>query len=281
MTDAIYLYQAPGGPLVNALVANVLGDTCSIQRRKIFEKVGGFPTNRAYFDDWEYFIKLVGRGYTHFMYPDPLFFYTHDNSGRRAAHTEYENHKTLWRSLGNLDPSKMRDMLEVLASHTLIRGRSTAETRHAEKMREVLDELSAAETRHAEKMREVLDELSAAETRHAEKMREVETHARLTAASRRELYAFRITRVRMLFGLLRRRIFLPLSMTRDRVRADARAHQLPKDDVENMVEWLTRFRVIVGLLRRKLMFRSAAAEQLVHVRLRKKYGPCIAKKDQA
>ena len=122
IADALHLYAPPGGPLPTALVQNVLGDTCSMQRRRVFQKLGGFPTHGGYYDDWEYLIKLVGKGHTHLMYPEPLFFYRYHTSGRRTVYNEYKKRQGfVGRASAKYIQSKLKDILTVYASHFYVK----------------------------------------------------------------------------------------------------------------------------------------------------------------
>ena len=118
--DVQFAYLPSGGPLSLSLIENCLGDTCSIQRKSVFQSLGGFSTNRAYLDDWEYFIKLVGRGHRHLVYPEPLFYYTYDPDGRRSLYTQYKKMSQLWEGFAAIEKEKMAESLTVLAKQIFV-----------------------------------------------------------------------------------------------------------------------------------------------------------------
>jgi cellulose synthase/poly-beta-1,6-N-acetylglucosamine synthase-like glycosyltransferase len=104
--DAIFRYQAQGGPVALALLENVVGDTCSIMRRELFQALGGFLEARTCLEDWDFFFRVVAAGYRHFVYPDPLFYYTRDMNGRNLTQIEeYDNRSSLLARLESMPAS--------------------------------------------------------------------------------------------------------------------------------------------------------------------------------
>lgn len=117
--DGISMYISPGGPPVLAVMDNVLGDACAIIRRTVFEILGGFAVDRDCWEDWEFFLRLVGAGYRHYVYPDPLFFYTVDPQGRYLQSNQYVNRKSLLRCVNALPPELVSDIVSVFVTNHL------------------------------------------------------------------------------------------------------------------------------------------------------------------
>ena len=72
---------------------NVIGDTCSIYRRTVFEKVGYFLEkfgNTA--EDYEFFVRIMLRNLKTRVIPEPLFWYRVSTQGRYRSSHYYNNH---------------------------------------------------------------------------------------------------------------------------------------------------------------------------------------------
>lgn len=112
--DIWWQYLPPGGPLSVSMFDNCLADMCGIQRKSTFEKIGGFNLSENYYDDWAYFLKLVGNSFDHIVYPEPLFYYAFDPNGRRTWQSEFSKRALLWRRVEDMDPASMAEVLKVL-----------------------------------------------------------------------------------------------------------------------------------------------------------------------
>ncbi len=118
--DTLVQYRPPGGPIAIALVDNVVGDVCALIRRTVVEAVGGFSNDRQSWEDWDFFLRVVGCGFRHLVYPDPLFFYTVDESGRNLTAVVRENQASLLRSLRALPPQVTSDIAEIFAREFIV-----------------------------------------------------------------------------------------------------------------------------------------------------------------
>ena len=116
LSDAIFGYHPSGGSLASSMVDNSLGDTCALWNRLDFEALGGFRAARFYIEDWELFIRAAGRGYLNLTFPEPLFFYTHEDHERRQT-SNYVNYSVLWDQLGTLDPETLADIARTYIKH--------------------------------------------------------------------------------------------------------------------------------------------------------------------
>ncbi|MGL4551549.1 MAG: glycosyltransferase family 2 protein, partial [Gemmataceae bacterium] len=94
----LYSCRPTGGPFVLAAAQNVYGDACALFRRQALLEVGGFETDRdTSFEDWELFVKMVGRGLTVDVVPEPLFYYRHRAAGFSRATDGFANHQRVLR----------------------------------------------------------------------------------------------------------------------------------------------------------------------------------------
>ncbi|MBI1187465.1 MAG: glycosyltransferase [Alphaproteobacteria bacterium] len=118
--DVWFHFHPAGGSSVMALFDNVIADAAALVRRDVFEGLGGFTEERNSWEDWEFFLRLVLRGYRHFVYPEVLLFYSHDHNGRNETARTYHNRNSLLASAwsGSQDPQLGR-IVEVLARHVL------------------------------------------------------------------------------------------------------------------------------------------------------------------
>jgi O-antigen biosynthesis protein len=93
--DAVSRFQSQGGPVALGLLDNVVGDVCSLVRRAMFQKLGGFSEARGCWEDWEFFLRAIAAGFRHLVHPDPLFYYTLDTNSRNIQANEYDNRSSL------------------------------------------------------------------------------------------------------------------------------------------------------------------------------------------
>ena len=120
--DTVLQYRPPGGPVAVAFVENVVGDVCAMVRREVVEALGGFSNDRQSWEDWDFFLRVIGHGFRHMVYPDPLFFYTVDPGGRNLMATERQNQASLLRVLRTLPPELTSDIAEVFAREFIVSG---------------------------------------------------------------------------------------------------------------------------------------------------------------
>lgn len=98
------------------LVVENLIQVASLFRRECWEKVGGYATNLTAYEDWNFWLAIVGRGYEWRSIREPLFFYR-DRPGsmmKRAEAERLELKRTV--NANNLD--FIRDhLLDVLTEY--------------------------------------------------------------------------------------------------------------------------------------------------------------------
>ena len=118
--DAVMQYIGSGGPASLALFENVVGDTCALIRRTAFEALGGFTTHRECHEDWEFFLRAVGAGFRHYIYPDPLFYYTMWPPGKYDQSREYTNRVRLFSCLSALPSEVVGEIARILATEYVV-----------------------------------------------------------------------------------------------------------------------------------------------------------------
>ena len=114
--DVIMQYSPPGGPVALGLIENVVGDVCGLVRRSVFDTVGGFTQRHQAWEDWEFFLRVVASGFRHYIYPDPLFYYTYDPSGRNNQVKNYQNQLSLYSCLSQFPHEVACDVARIYAT---------------------------------------------------------------------------------------------------------------------------------------------------------------------
>jgi len=121
--DAVMRYIGSGGPVSLALFDNVVGDACALIHRTAFEALGGFAAHRDCWEDWEFFLRAVGSGLRHYIYPDPLFYYTLDPQGRNAQAKTYTNRQSLLKCIDALPVKVVGEIARIFATeYVVLRG---------------------------------------------------------------------------------------------------------------------------------------------------------------
>jgi hypothetical protein len=110
-----------GGPLVQGLLDNVLGDTCALVRRPMFEALGGFTSNRAAWEDWEFFLRAIATGHRHTICATPTFYYTLDQGGRNETANNHDNLTSLLSCLDGMPVGAIADAARALVLEMIVR----------------------------------------------------------------------------------------------------------------------------------------------------------------
>ena len=103
-----------------ALIDNVLGDVCSLVRREVVETLGGFSVQRQSWEDLEFFVRAIARGFRHLVYPDPLFFYTVDQLGRNLTAATHMNYRNLLQCLYSMPAEVTSEVAEIFARQFIV-----------------------------------------------------------------------------------------------------------------------------------------------------------------
>jgi glycosyltransferase involved in cell wall biosynthesis/GT2 family glycosyltransferase len=121
--DAMIEFRPPGGPVALALIDNVVGDACSLVRRHVVEALGGFSAQRQSWEDLEFFVRAIARGFRHLVYPEPLFFYTVDTLGRNLTAATHMNYRNLLECLHSMPAEVTSEVAEIFARQFLVSKR--------------------------------------------------------------------------------------------------------------------------------------------------------------
>jgi GT2 family glycosyltransferase len=138
-----YVYRPSGGPLVLAALRNVYGDACAIYNTERFRQLGGYETDRGTsYEDWEAFVKIVRKGHRLDVYPEPLFYYRHLESGFSRRTNQFNNHQRVLRqfeALSDLPLSERVLLWQMLAGLVVTpHQRDTARSRWTRRVRDAI-----------------------------------------------------------------------------------------------------------------------------------------------
>ena len=118
VANTTYIY-APLGPCLEAgFLQNVFGDACAICRRAVFRALNGFTNYRGSYEDWEFFARLVMRGYRHGVIPEVLFRYRDQSEGYSRSTSLFGNRMRVLQAYGSADGRKEVDWTTILAAIT-------------------------------------------------------------------------------------------------------------------------------------------------------------------
>lgn len=119
--DALYHFHPPGVPSALSLFDNMVGDMTSLIRRSALDAVKGFHTriSEPAWEDWELFFRLSGNNFKHFVYPEPLLYYTDHPNREKTPERLYDVRTSLIAQLEDLDRANLVRIAKVLAAHSL------------------------------------------------------------------------------------------------------------------------------------------------------------------
>ena len=115
-TPVFYLYRPIGPALEMAMLENVFGDANAIVRKKVFDAIGGFRTDRTTsFEDWEFFALLALHGYKIDVIPEQLFYYRHLGEGfSRTTSLMQNQNRVLGAFLAHQDKLDLKKVMQQL-----------------------------------------------------------------------------------------------------------------------------------------------------------------------
>jgi glycosyltransferase involved in cell wall biosynthesis len=115
-----YAYRPCGGPFVAAALRNVYGDANAMSRTTALRSVGGYETEKhTTCEDWEMYVKLVGRGHRIDVVPDYLFYYRHRPTSLLRTTDGFLNRRRVLRQFftgPNLSQAEQIELWTALAS---------------------------------------------------------------------------------------------------------------------------------------------------------------------
>ncbi|MDD3288180.1 MAG: glycosyltransferase family A protein [Alphaproteobacteria bacterium] len=117
-----------GGDLALSVYINGLGETNSLFRRDVFQKLGGFHcNNRANFEDFDLLIRALIAGFHIDVLPEILMLYRRTCLSRSMDSTMFEGHINSLRAIADLMPPALRPLLLTLRHEWYERHRSRCE----------------------------------------------------------------------------------------------------------------------------------------------------------
>jgi GT2 family glycosyltransferase len=111
--DVVATYRPTGSCLEAGFFENVFGDSTMIITRAAFESVGGFPTWRAAWEDHEFLLHLCFSGFKLETFPDSLFYYRKNPSGRNQQVNLFQNYQSLF---DRLQQATSNDLARIIAA---------------------------------------------------------------------------------------------------------------------------------------------------------------------
>ena len=119
--EILYHFHPPGGSLALGLFDNMLGDMTALIRRKAINQVGAFSTTigEPAWEDWELFLRLIGNDFRHFVYPEPLVYYTDHPNREKTPSRLYDVRQSLLSQLEKVDQPTLARLAQTLARHAL------------------------------------------------------------------------------------------------------------------------------------------------------------------
>ena len=106
-----YKYMPLGDAIEIGLLENVFGDANFIVKKSVFDKIGGFGTERSTsWEDWEFLAKLNLEGYKQSVIPKSLFWYRHTDEGFSRITNLHDNRKRILKLYSKFYPTEIRKL---------------------------------------------------------------------------------------------------------------------------------------------------------------------------
>lgn len=92
----------------------------ALLRKKIFDEVGGFKQILIEgYEDWEFWISCVEKGWSGFHINEPLFYYRKHSNESRLNTVDDELHKKLYKTIQELHPELYGSLKEFLSANNI------------------------------------------------------------------------------------------------------------------------------------------------------------------
>jgi hypothetical protein len=82
-------------------------------KRSVFDKLGGFPTQRASWEDHEFLLNLCFKGYKLETLPEALFYYRQSAVSRHRQANDFCNYQSLF---GQLQVAPSAELARIVAA---------------------------------------------------------------------------------------------------------------------------------------------------------------------
>jgi GT2 family glycosyltransferase len=111
--DVIATYRPIGACIEAGFFENTLGDATMIITRSAFQKLGGFPTRRAAWEDHEFLLNLCFKGLKLETFPETIFYYRYSLNGRNQQVNYFRNYQSLF---SQLQEASTDDLARIIAA---------------------------------------------------------------------------------------------------------------------------------------------------------------------
>ncbi len=102
---------SPVGPAVDVgIFENCYGDANFIIKKSVFDKIGGFTTDRLSYEDWQLLVKLALGGYKQDVIPKVLYMYRVTNDSMVHTANMYKSHKRILDTYNGALPVQLRGL---------------------------------------------------------------------------------------------------------------------------------------------------------------------------
>lgn len=99
----------PVGPALDVgIFENCLGDANFIVKRKVFDEIGGFTTDRLSYEDWQFLVKLNLKGYNQDVIPKALYDYRVTSTSMVHTGNMYKSHKRVLDTYNEILPTQLK-----------------------------------------------------------------------------------------------------------------------------------------------------------------------------
>jgi GT2 family glycosyltransferase/glycosyltransferase involved in cell wall biosynthesis len=111
--DVLSTYRPIGGCTEAGFFENTFGDATMVIKRSVFDKLGGFPTQRASWEDHEFLLNLCFKGYKLETLPEALFYYRQSAVSRHRQANDFCNYQSLF---GQLQVAPSAELARIVAA---------------------------------------------------------------------------------------------------------------------------------------------------------------------
>ena len=112
--NIIKISTFPGDMKEICMLQNVFGDSNLIIKKKVFDEIGGFPSERKIYDDWVLQMRLSLSGYKVDVIPEKLFYYRESKEGLSRNINKTISHKNVLKYYYEFIPDYQRQLFETL-----------------------------------------------------------------------------------------------------------------------------------------------------------------------
>jgi GT2 family glycosyltransferase/glycosyltransferase involved in cell wall biosynthesis len=126
--DVVAAYRPIGACIEAGFFENIFGDATMIITHSAFKQLGGFPTQRASWEDHEFLLKLCFEGFKLETLPEEIFYYRQSPNGRNQQANVFRNYQSLFNHLQAAPSGDLARIIAAVSGPMLVgrRGSPTA-----------------------------------------------------------------------------------------------------------------------------------------------------------